>query len=175
MTYTLNRYKTASWADTEKELGWCFEKWGVADWSVEPNVPRSRVNGSRFERDETAVTVRYRKVEHEVVLTMDTQAWPAGNLRALYLCIDAMRLLEVRGMADTVRSAYRQLEAPRTARDPWVVLGLRPNASREQVETMFKLLAQTAHPDKGGSNEAMAELNAARAAALGQEVKHDQS
>jgi hypothetical protein len=166
VAYTLSRYKTASWADTERELGWCFDKWGVTSWSAEPNVPRARVNNVTFAPGETAVTVRYMQAGHEVVLSMDTQAWPAGNLRALYLCIEAMRMLEVRGMADTVRSAYKQLEAPAAARDPWEVFGLRPGASRDQIEGMFRILAKTAHPDQGGSDAAMAELNAAHNALL---------
>lgn len=168
MPYTLSRYRTATWAKTYTELAHCFEQWGVARWSAEPNVPLQRVNQVNFMPGEEAVTVRYWKDEHEVILTMDSQEWPAGNLRALYLCLDAMRLLEVRGMADTVRSAYRQLEAPKTQRDPWEVLGLRPGASREDVEAMYRVRARAAHPDNGGSSEAMAELNAARAAALGE-------
>lgn len=164
--YVLRTDKT--WSETRGELGRCFDQWGVAKWTAEANVPPTRVNGRSFSRDEAAVTVRYTRGEREIVLTMSTQDSPAANLRALYLCLDAMRLLDVRGLGETARSAYLQLEPPKSQRDPFEVLGLRPNASREQIEAMFRLLAQTAHPDRGGSNEAMAELNAARAAALGE-------
>lgn len=169
MSYTLSRYKTPSWSDTMKALRRCFEMWDVQDWSAEPNVPLAAINRAKFTLEEAAVTLRYMKDGREVVMSMDTQEWPGGNLRALFLCVDAMRLLDVRGFGKTVATAYMQLSAPVRV-DPWIVLGLRPDASPDQINAMYLYLAKQRHPDNGGSTEAMAELNAARAAALGEAV-----
>jgi hypothetical protein len=59
----------------------------------------------------------------------------------------------------------------------WDVLGLNlhrfrpPNGIvRADIETAYRALTRKRHPDAGGSQEAMAELNAAREAAL-KEIK----
>jgi len=47
------------------------------------------------------------------------------------------------------------------ALDPYTILGVRPDATQEQVEKAYRKKAATAHPDKGGSNEKMVLVNAA--------------
>ena len=96
------------------------------------------------------------------MLSLGSQGSPALNLRALGICLEEMRMLDVRGVGGVAASAYMQLAAPQAERDPWEVLGLRPGASRDEVEGMYRIKAKSAHPDTGGSNEAMAELNNAR-------------
>jgi hypothetical protein len=163
MAYKNNTRKT--WNETYQELAETFSKWGVKQWLAEPNVPLSRVNSWNLSRSEAAVTVRYTaKNDREITLTLDTQDSPAANLRALYLCLEDMRMLDVRGVGQVAASAYMQLEGPRgpVQRDPWEVLGLRPGATADEIEAMYRVKARTAHPDTGGSEEAMAELNAAR-------------
>lgn len=85
----------------------------------------------------------------------------ATNLRCCYLIIRDMRLAEARGMDEAMREAYTALPAPKTERDPWEVLGLRPGVSAGQIEAAYRALAKEHHPDSGGSTEAMATLNAA--------------
>ena len=46
-------------------------------------------------------------------------------------------------------------------RDYYEILQLHPTAEPEVVESAFRRLALKHHPDKGGSNERMAELNRA--------------
>lgn len=45
------------------------------------------------------------------------------------------------------------------------MLGTKPSASVDDVEAAFRALARTNHPDVGGTDAAMARLNAAREAA----------
>lgn len=164
MAYKLSTDKT--YAETERELAECFRKWGVREWSAEPNVPKARVNALTLSQAERAVTVHYMKDGKPITLSLDTQRSPGANLRALYLSLDAMRMIDARGVGSIVQSAYMQLGAPKTERDPWEVLGLRPGASKDEIEVMFKAKAKVAHPDAGGSHDAMTELNAARERAL---------
>ena len=85
------------------------------------------------------------------------------NLRACYYAIEAMRMNEKRGIADTIRKAYLQLDAPPEERDPYEVMGLRPDADLELVTDVYKMLSKKRHPDLGGSAKAMQELNDAYA------------
>lgn len=52
-------------------------------------------------------------------------------------------------------------------RRPWTeVLQLNPGATKQQIEESYRLAAKKAHPDMGGSTEAMAELTRAKEEAL---------
>lgn len=50
----------------------------------------------------------------------------------------------------------------------WTVLGVTPNASRDEINEAYRRKAKSSHPDVGGSAEMMAKINAARDAALRQ-------
>jgi hypothetical protein len=50
----------------------------------------------------------------------------------------------------------------------WNVLGLPPRSTEDEIQRAWREKAKRAHPDQGGSTAAMAELNAARDAALGE-------
>lgn len=47
------------------------------------------------------------------------------------------------------------------ALDPYTILGVRPDATQEEVNKAYKKKAAAVHPDKGGSNEKMILVNAA--------------
>lgn len=159
--YELRTDKT--WHQTHGKLGACFSKWGVTKYSIEPNTTANRLNLGGYTRHENAVTVRFTKRDREVVLSLDTQDTPASNLRALYLCIDAMRMLDVRGVGEVAATAYAQLAGPTgpAERDPYEVMGLRPDADLAIVEAVYRSLAKSRHPDNGGSEASMVELNKA--------------
>ena len=133
------------------ELRECFRLWNVRHWDVVSN-----------ERTQ-AVTLRYIPAgqEEEVVLRTDQQARLSDNLRVLFLVVNSIRMNEKRGIGDVVREAYVQLAAPKVIRDPYEVLGVRPDCDRVLIESAYKTLAKVRHPDHGGSVEAMAERNEA--------------
>jgi|GEM_PF-4672680 len=139
-----------------------FEAWGVRDWEAQPNVMLSRANSTSLTRQERAVTVTFVKDGKPVTLPMDDYETATLNLKVLTLCIRDMRMIERRGVSDTMQSAYLQLAGPQAERDPWEVIGLRPGATKDEVEAMYRVKARSAHPDRGGSDAAMAELNAAK-------------
>ncbi len=45
--------------------------------------------------------------------------------------------------------------------NPFVILGVKPGASRDEVEAAYKRKARECHPDHGGSNEDMVKVNVA--------------
>ena len=87
------------------------------------------------------------------------------NMRSLTLAIEALRQLERHGggtMMERAFAGFAALPAPGSAR-PWNdILGVPPNASRAEINAAFRAKAASAHPDTGGSHEAMAALTAAR-------------
>ncbi len=48
--------------------------------------------------------------------------------------------------------------------DPFVILGVNMDSTKEEVNDAYKQKANKAHPDKGGTDEEMAKVNAAREA-----------
>jgi DnaJ domain len=51
-------------------------------------------------------------------------------------------------------------------RDPYHILGISRGAGFDDIKTAYRRASKTAHPDMGGSHEAMTELNAAYSFAL---------
>lgn len=107
-------------------------------------------------------TVRFVLRGVNILVACDSQPTYRDNFRCVAFAIEAMRMNEKRGIADTLRKAYLQLEAPKEQRDPYEVLGVRPDASQALLDAAYKAQANERHPDKGGSDTAMQELNDAR-------------
>ena len=103
-----------------------------------------------------------------MVMACDRFERIAANMRSLGLAIEAMRQLERHGGGVMMERAFAGFAAIAPPRDWRRVLGFdqlhTPDA--ETIDARFKQLAKTHHPDVGGSEAAMAELNAARTAAL---------
>lgn len=170
----LARYKPPSagtWLQEKKNLADVFRLWDVADWSASANVPDQLANRS-YDSYESDVTVTFVKNGRTVVLTMTTWSYPPTNLKALALCVNDMRMIDRRGVSNTMASAFAQLAGPQVPvkRDPYEVLRVRPDAPIEVIEASYRALAKSAHPDAGGSEAAMAELNAALEDAKGRLV-----
>lgn len=91
-----------------------------------------------------------------------------ANLQAIAKTIEAMRGIERWGAKHMVKAAFRgfaQLAGPTSTR-PWpVVLGLKPSASREEIDGAYRRLRSQHHPDRGGSAEAFDEVQRAFEAA----------
>lgn len=104
---------------------------------------------------------RYVRIEH--------------NLQAIHHILEA-RVTEARhGGLTIVRqtfSGFLRLASPEMfgGKTPSQILGLTPGRSysREEITARHRELARTAHPDNGGDGTAMALLNAARDALLGE-------
>lgn len=169
MPYSLTTKQT--WAQTIDDLAEVFRKWGIASWSVEPASPGRRAANWNQTLAERTVTLRYTHQGRQVTLAMRDQNRAVDNLRVLYLAVDAIRMNEVRGIAELVASAYAQLPGPGAppatraattpSEDPYAVLSVERSASLDLIERIWKARLRAAHPDHGGSSEAAARLNAA--------------
>jgi DnaJ domain len=86
-----------------------------------------------------------------------------GNLAAIAATLEAMRAIDRHGGAEILDRAFAGFVALPSAESPWEILGCPASASREEIQTAFRLASMKAHPDRpGGSTEAMQKLNRAR-------------
>lgn len=112
-------------------------------------------------------------------LACDTYSKVEQNVAALAAHLEATRAIERHGVATAAESlqAFTALPPPRTGAilsQGWrEVLALDPGfdglshpQKLERIQQRYRQMAATRHPDRGGSAAAMAELNAARDAAL---------
>ena len=110
----------------------------------------------------------------QVAIPCDRWTTVAGNLRAIAKTIEAMRGMERWGAKHMIKAMFMGFAAlPAPASSPhWSqVLGVAVDADVAAIETAYRRRARTAHPDGGGSHEAMARLNAARDAAMSERGK----
>jgi len=158
-----SRYKpprTYGWHATHDELEREFAAWGIRDWEARPNVMLSRANSEAVTRAERTVNLTFRKGEQTITLSMGDYPTATENLKVLQLCVNNLRMIERRGLTDTMQAAYLQLAAP-VAGDPYRVLGVSRTAALDEIEAMYRAKAKKAHPDLGGSEDEMRALNAA--------------
>jgi hypothetical protein len=97
------------------------------------------------------------------VMAIDAYDRVADNLAAIAATLDAMRAIERHGGAQILDRAFTGFVALPSAGPPWyAVLGVRPDATADDIREAYRAKAMEKHPDKGGSHAAMSELNAAR-------------
>lgn len=102
---------------------------------------------------------RYNRVEH--------------NLQAIHHIIEAERAKLRHGSLAIVRATFTGFTAlPPPSGGGWrEILGLGAGATREDAERAYRGRAKKAHPDAGGSQDAMQRLNAAREQAMKELVR----
>ena len=87
------------------------------------------------------------------------------NVQAIALTIEAMRAMERHGARHMIRAMFKGFVAL-PSNDWRAVLGVPADCSLDDAERAYRAKAHDVHPDKpGGSHAAMAQLNAAIAAA----------
>jgi hypothetical protein len=84
------------------------------------------------------------------------------NVRAVGKTIEALRGIERWGASDMMERAFSAFEALPAPEQWWQVLGVSASASAAEIDAAYRAKARAAHPDTGGSDAAMARLNAAR-------------
>lgn len=155
-----------------RELGWEIERMGGRYVVLSTNLPLRRDGhpyaNSRPENGDAGVAVYFERKGKQMVFACDRWDRIEDNVRAIQKTIDAMRGIERWGASDMMErafSAFQALPSP-APRDCWAVLGIAPRSPPDEVARAYRDKAKELHPDTGGSDAAMAELNAARSAAL---------
>lgn len=176
MAYRLTTDKT--WAAVEADIRAELKRWGADTYSLTAGTPSPEgvktVNPRPTSLHQTPEQATVTLVAHwpkwknrpPLTLRYNKQDRAVDNARVIFLAVESMRLNEVRGIGDLLRETYAQLPPPAGAtakikRDPYEVLGVTKATPLLVVKAAYSALAKAAHPDAGGSNEAMAELNEA--------------
>lgn len=95
-------------------------------------------------------------------IAVDRYPKPQDNLQAIYHILEARRTEIRHGGLHIVRQTFKGFTALPPPEPWWRVLGIQPDATREQITAAYRDLARAAHPDAGGCAEDMARLNLAR-------------
>lgn len=115
--------------------------------------------------DDPGVAVYFTLKGAPRALACDKWTSAAENMAAIAGHIAAVRMQDRYGVG-TLEQAFAGYAAlPPAAAEWWLVLDVPRDADRDQVDRAFKVKARLAHPDTGGSHDAMATVNAAREAA----------
>lgn len=119
--------------------------------------------------DDPGVCVYFQLARKPYAMACDRYRTVADNLAAIAAHIDATRAIARHGVASAEETlqAFQALPSPDgpAARQWWEVLGVPSRPAISDVDAAYRKLAAERHPDAGGSDAAMAELNAAREAA----------
>lgn len=110
------------------------------------------------------VSVFFSYKDKPMVFACDTYLKVEENLYAITKTIEALRGIQRWGASDMMERSFTGFAALPQApmkRDWWVVLGVAPHASHDEIKTAYRARAFDNHPDRGGTTEKMAEVNAA--------------
>lgn len=88
------------------------------------------------------------------------------NMRAIEKTIEAVRGIDRWGASEMMERAFTAFEALPPPSSCWDILGLRPGASEAEITAAYRAKARASHPDAGGSERAMSDLNRARDEAM---------
>jgi hypothetical protein len=144
------------------------------DILISTNIP-TRLDGlprsDQREPGDPGVAVYWRTTQTAPMkcIAIDIYTKVADNLAALAATLEAMRAIERHGGAQVQERSFRGFTAltDGTQKSWREVLGIiETTVTRALVEQVFRNRARSAHPDMGGSDAAMAELNRAREQAL---------
>jgi hypothetical protein len=150
-----------------------LKRFGIPDWNIIistnlqlrlDGLPRS---GQANPTDPGAAVYWTKdKREGQRCMAIDRYDRVADNLAAIAATLDAMRAIERHGGATILDRAFAGFKSLPAPEQPFQVLGVGANASKEEVERAYRLLAQEHHPDRGGDEQQMMRINAARDALL---------
>jgi hypothetical protein len=139
---------------------------GATKIVVSSNIP-TKADGLPYAEskliDDPGIAVYFDFKGKSLVMARDGFTSPAGNIRSLTLAIEGLRQLQRHGGSVMLERAFTGFVAiaPPDWKKPWrEVLGVKPDW-RGDITALYREKARNRHPDAGGSDTLMAELNVA--------------
>lgn len=134
----------------------------IVSTNIEPKLGGGPRSGQR-EPSDPGVAVYWKAGGDAIhkVMACDQYRTVAGNLGALAATLDAMRTIERHGGSVVLDRAFTGFTALPSPNDWRHVMGFECTPAWEIVQDQYRRLAKQRHPDAGGSDRLMAELNAA--------------
>ena len=165
------RYKV-SFNRARVELERALRLMGAANLVLSSNVPL-RLDGlpyageaDRHHKD-PGVAVYFSWKKEPWVIACDQWDRVKDNLRAVGLTVEAMRMIERTGATELLKrafSGFKSLPArgeTTSSRAWWDVIGCDAEEDLDEIKAAYRRVAAQIHPDAGGSESAMTELNQA--------------
>lgn len=124
---------------------------------------------SQRQPEDGGVAVHFAYKGKRMCFACDTYRKIEENLTAIAKTIEALRGMERWGASQMMERAFTGFAAlPEKTGRTWreVMAYGNHGISKEQIEATYRMLAKQLHPDVGGTEQAMAELNRAREEAL---------
>lgn len=119
----------------------------------------------RRQPDDCGVAVYFTdRKKRQMALACDRWKKIEDNIRAITKTIEALRGIERWGSGEMLDAAFTGFTAlpPSPASKPWwEVLSVGAHHSTEHITAAYRAKCMECHPDRGGSNEAMALVNRA--------------
>ena len=156
-----------------------LRRWdGVTDVQLESGAEHQKRNPNkpyaRASFDDPGNVVYFTKDGEQMAAACDRWDNPRDNAQDLYHYLHETRMQEQRGTV-TAQSEYQKLRLP-SGQDrgpvgqtpPHLVLGVDPDATREEIVAAFRERVKGTHPDQGGSQSAYQRVLDAREAMLGE-------
>lgn len=147
---------TKAVADLKAEMG----RFGAVDPVLTVNY------AEQSDRPEAALWFEWRGSSR--VVACDRYKFREANVRAIGVTIEALRSIERWGTGSMLEQAMAGFDVQALPMGsaaivrPWFeVLGVLPSAPLATCEAAYRVLAKALHPDAGGSDASMAELNRA--------------
>lgn len=107
------------------------------------------------EPDDRGIAVYFTLKGQQFCFACDRWDKAGDNIQAIRHTIAALRGIERWGTGDMVQQAFTGFMALPSPDNPYDVLGVKRDASDDEIDSAYKQKAMLAHPDKGGSIEAM--------------------
>jgi hypothetical protein len=160
--------RAVSFDVARKKLCEELDRLGASGVVISTNLPlRSdglpRADATRYRIEDPGVAVYFTLKKRQMVMACDRYDAPSANLRSVGLAIEAMRQLERHGGGAMLERAFTGFAAiaPPSWKKPWrEVFGVKPDWQGD-IESLYREKAKHRHPDRGGSDALMAELNVA--------------
>lgn len=133
------------------------------------NVPLRRDGipyANQAQPTDKGVAVYFLRRGRSMVFACDRWNKVEDNIRAVEKTIEAIRGIERWGASEMMERAFTAFEALPAPKTCWAILGVAPGASAADISAAYRSKARHLHPDAGGSEAAMSELNRARAQAM---------
>lgn len=148
-----------------------LRRMGVSDHDlvISTNIPLrldGMPRGDARNPEDPGVAAYWRKGNVTRCMAIDRYSRVTDNLAAIAATLEAMRAIERHGGAEILDRAFTGFTALPAPEQWFQVLGVPAMCSRQEVEAAYRSLAMKHHPDRGGTEQAMARINMARAEGL---------